>query len=139
MSPELEFQSFMTPLILNTMFIKRESNISYSQVSNWNPPDLEPTYSHNHYTMFNLQYDVMGSLKLLYAHLQSLGSASVCASALKIQTQRPEHDQIPTKPTTICLTIYKHSKHTKLSHSAPCCVGLWGRNIQQEQKVGLIY
>ena len=62
-----------------------------------------------------------------------------CASALKIHTQHPEEHQIPTKPSTICLIIYKHFKHTKVHRHARCCVGLWGRNTQQEQKSGLIY
>ena len=48
--------------------------MGYPWVSNWNPPGWEPTYSHNHYAMLNLQYDVMGGLKLLYAYFQSLGT-----------------------------------------------------------------
>ena len=46
-----------TPLILNINFIKEKSKISYPYVSNWNLPDLYLTYSHNHCTMFNFQYD----------------------------------------------------------------------------------
>ena len=129
-------QSFMTPLILNTNFIKRESKIGYQQVSNWNPPDWEPTYSHNHYNMFNLQYDSI----FIYPSSKSWnnpGESSLplnCASALKIHTQRPEQHQIPTKPTTICLIFYKHSTHTKLRHPTRCCcVGLSGRNSRNKK------
>ena len=58
-----------------------EHKIHKTRIENWlsigfelESSDWEPTYSHNHYIMFNLQYDVMGSLKLLYTHLQSLGT-----------------------------------------------------------------
>ena len=45
-NPQLGSQSFMIPLIRDTNFIKRESKIGYPKVSNWNPPDWKPTYSH---------------------------------------------------------------------------------------------
>ena len=105
----------MTPLILNTNFIKRESEIGYPQVSHWDSPDREPTVIT---TKPRSTYSMIGSLKLLYTHLQSI---------------KPQQ-----KPTTICLIICKPSTHTKLHHPARCCVGLRERN-SRKIKMELIY
>ena len=61
----------MTPLILNTNFMKRESNIAYSYVLNWDRPDWESTVIT---TVPCSAYSMMGSLKVFYTHLQSLGT-----------------------------------------------------------------
>ena len=70
-SLQLESQSFMTPQILNTNFIKRELNIAYPQVLNWDPLDWEPT---GITTTPCSAYSMMGSLEVLYTHLQGLGT-----------------------------------------------------------------
>ena len=117
----------MTPLILNIHFTKEKSKIGYPQVSNWNLPDCYLTYSHKHYTMFNLQYDGESSNNS-GDHVPPLN----CASLLK--TKRPEQHQSPTeKPTSICVIIYKHSTHTKLYHPAHCCVGLRRKNSRNKK------
>ena len=56
-----------------------------------------------------------------------------CASDLKIHTQRPSI-KFQQKPTTICLIIVKHSKHTKLCHHTHCCVDLRGRNSRNKKQ-----
>ena len=61
----------MTPLILNTNFIKQGSKKGYSQVSNWDLPDWEPTAIN--ITLWST-YSIKGSLKHLYTHPQSLGT-----------------------------------------------------------------
>ena len=75
----------MTPLTLNINCIKEKSKIDYPYVSNWNLPDWYLSYSHNHYTMFNLQYDGES--------WNNSGDHSLplnCASILKIHTKHPE-------------------------------------------------
>ena len=66
------------------------------------PPDWEPTVIT---TTPCSAYSIMGRLKVLYTHLQILGTILPvdtslllnCASALKIYTQCPEKHQMPTK------------------------------------------
>ena len=71
-SPQLESQSFMTPLMLNTNFIKRESKIGSPEVSKWNPRDWEPTAITTTPCSTYSAVAMMGSLKVLYTHFQSL-------------------------------------------------------------------
>ena len=99
-------------------------------------------------------YNMMGSLKVLYTHLQSLvliletftfttlplnfyyktttTTTTNCARALKIHSQHPSI-KFQQKQTTVCLIICKHSKHTELCYHACCCVGLGGRNSRNKK------
>ena len=82
----------------------------------------------------------MGSLKLLYTHLQNL--TAILETFYFPQTVRVLSKSTPNvqssikfqqKPTTICLIICKHSKHTKLRHPNLCCVGVRGRNKRNKK------
>ena len=63
--------NFMTPVILNTNFIKWESKIGYPWISNWHLSDCKPTAVIT--TTPCLTYSMMGSLKLLCIYPQRLG------------------------------------------------------------------
>ena len=88
---------------------------------------------------------MMGSLKVLYTHLQSLGTILetfhfpltvqvISKSIPNIQSSIKLQQNL----TIICLIIYKHSTHTKWRYPARWCVGSEA-NEQQEQKVLLSY
>ena len=96
------------------------------------------TYSHNHYTISTLQYD--GSLKILYAHLQNLGTILEtfhCPLTVQVLSKSIPSDQssikFQQKPTTICLIIYKHPTHTKFHNSTRFFVDLRERNSRNKK------
>ena len=135
----------MTPLILNTNFIKRESKIGYPQVSNWNPPDWEPTYSHNDYTLFNLQCDVWGVLNFYYiSTFEVLEQSQRNSTSLKLckcsQNPHPA-SRVASNSNKTNQHLVNHLQTLHIHYITPprslLCRSL-GKE-QQEQKVGLIY
>ena len=109
-NPQLKSRSFMTPLILKTNFIKQESKIVSPWVSNWNPADWEPTVITT--TPYST-YSIMGSLKVLYTHLQSLGTILetfhfplTVQGIPKFTASIQNSIKFQQRPTTICLIIY---------------------------------
>ena len=123
---------------MNTSFIKQKSKIGSPQVSNWNPPDWESTVI----TITPCSTEsMMESLKLLYAHLQSLGTILETLHfpyTVQVLSKSIPNVHNSIKPqqklTSICLIIYKHSTHTKLHQPAHYCLGLRRRNSNNKKQ-----
>ena len=122
--------NFHGPTDSEHKFHKTRIKIGYPLVSNWDSSTIHG----------QLQY-TMGSLKLLFTHLQSLGTIleafhfSKTVKALSKSTPSVQISIRPQqRPTTIWLIIYKHSTHTKLCHLARCCVCLRERNSRNKKR-----
>ena len=117
----------MSPLILNTNFIKRETKIGYPQGSNSGPPlwlyaviivDWEPAQesprsckcsSTNNEASLEFYIPIHKVLEQPCWHFTSL-KLHKCSQIPHPQQHQPPVEQ---KPITIGLTIYKHSTCTK--------------------------
>ena len=126
-SPPIRLQNFMSPLILNTNFIKRETKIGYPQGSNSGPPlwlyaviivDWEPAQesprsckcsSTNNEASLEFYIPIHKVLEQPCWHFTSL-KLHKCSQIPHPQQHQPPVEQ---KPITIGLTIYKHSTCTK--------------------------
>ena len=84
-------------------------------------------------TMGSLKFN-LPIFKVLAQSWRHFTSLKPCKGSQSSQPASRSSIKFQQKSTTICLTIYKHSKYTKLCHPARCCVGLQGRNSRKKKR-----